>query len=147
MVRVQIFVPGEGTAMVIGDATLTEQMAVNWADQPYFVLQDASHMRIMTRLQAGEEGVYSYQGTCPHSGMGAPLQCTCPKMLNVLRDGRMVRYVNDEPRPVLSKTELEALIAKGKGKGKGSDEGKGSAEKGKGKGNEPFSGKGRRLGD
>ena len=117
MVRVQIFVPGEGTAMVIGDATLT----IAWADQPYFVLQDASHMRIMTRLLAGEEGVYSYQGTCPHAGMDAPLQCTCPKMLNVLRDGRMVRYVNDEPRPVLSKTELDVYVALAKGKGKGSE--------------------------
>ncbi len=111
MVRVQIFVPGVGEGVVIGEAALTEETALKWADQPFFVLQDAAHGRVLTRLQAGEEGVYSYQGTCAHSGSKAPLLCTCPKMLNVLRDGRMVRYVNDEPRPVFSKTELDVYVA------------------------------------
>ena len=105
-VVVQVLIPGVGGAMVIGDQTLTEQHAVTWADQPFFAIQDASHARIMARLQAGEEGVYSYNGTCPHAGPGAPMRCTCPKMLNVRRDGRMVRYVNGEPRPVLSRTEV-----------------------------------------
>ena len=101
--------------MMIGDHTLTEQSAMDWADQPLFVIGDASHARIMARLQAGEEGVYSYNGTCPHSRQWQnwdplePLQCTCLKMLNVLRHGRMVRYVNGEVRPVLSSTELMAL--------------------------------------
>ncbi len=103
--------------MSIGNATLAEGMA--WADQPFFVIGDAAHNRILTRLQAGEEGVYSYPGTCPHE-MDGPLRCTCPKMLNVLRDGRMVRYVNDEPRPVFSKTEFDAYVALAKGSGKGS---------------------------
>ena len=138
-VTVQIFIPGEGGAMVIGDQSLSDQMAIDWADKPFFVIQDASHARIMVRLQAGEEGVYSYLGTCPHTGPRAPLRCTCTKMLNVLRDGHMARYVNGEARPVLSHTEFMALqnpmpAATGKGKGKG-------------KGFEPFSGTGRRLDD
>ena len=60
----------------------------------------------MARLQAGVAGVYSYNGTCPHQGADRFLRCTCPKMLNVLRNGRMVRYVNGEARPVLSQTEF-----------------------------------------
>ena len=70
----------------------------------------AAHARMMASLEAGERGVYSYLGTCPHQGPEASARCTCPKMLNVLLDGALVRYVNNEPRPVFALSEFQAIL-------------------------------------
>ena len=69
----------------------------NWEDQECFVIQDEPYDRMFRRLMRGKryELSYSHVGGC-----SGPRTCKCPKMMNVLRGGKMVRLVKGEERPV-----------------------------------------------
>ncbi len=71
-------------------------------EEPFFVLNDNAYDRILQKLQNGSPYEWTYQGICPHSD---PAQCTCPKFMNILRDGNIIRIVNGVQKPVYKYSE------------------------------------------
>jgi len=63
--------------------------------QAYYILNDAAHARMLAKLEAGSRHEWSFAGTCPTPG-----DCRCPRFLNVLKDGKIVRVINGLQRPV-----------------------------------------------
>ena len=104
-----------------GDNT---KWAAEWAAQPYFVINDEGYDRMLHHLQNGRRAAWSYQTTCPHvdrpgrdcysfSFEEAGKLCDCPKMMNVLVNGRIVRIVNGEQKSVFRTSEYIAAMAEG----------------------------------
>lgn len=75
-----------------------------WRSQPFFVINDEAYARMLRKLRSGSSVEYTYAGVCPHNRH----QCRCPKMANVLRNGRIVRLVDGEEKPVYSLSEFSA---------------------------------------
>jgi hypothetical protein len=65
---------------------------------PIYVLTDDAYDRILNRLQAGERFVWTYSSVCPHQ---RTCDCDCPKRMNVLVDGQVVRLQDGRRTPVL----------------------------------------------
>ena len=76
--------------------------AVDWLCQPFFVITDIGYNRILAKLEGGSKGEWSFSGTCPHS---SKIHCRCPKMLNVLKDGKIMRVVKGKLKPVYKHSE------------------------------------------
>jgi hypothetical protein len=73
------------------------------SQQAFFVLLDAAYNNILHKLQNGSEVEYSYVGRCPDMD---PSRCTCPRFANVLRNGRIMRVIGGELRPVYRASEV-----------------------------------------
>jgi len=72
--------------------------------QPYFVVNTEGYNRMLSRLQNGEQFVKSYSSMCPHRKKE---KCDCPFYTSYLLDGKMVRNVNGEIKPVYSREMLK----------------------------------------
>ena len=77
---------------------------VTHSQQPEFVIADAAYDRMLRKLENGSRFEWSYPGTCPHTR--GP--CTCPKFMNVLKDGKIIRIVNGMQKPVYKASEFLA---------------------------------------
>ena len=66
---------------------------------------------MLSKLQAGSAFEYSYKsvGCTGNGGDGRHGRCcTCPKRKNVLQDGKIVRVVGEENKPVLRYSDFIA---------------------------------------
>ena len=75
------------------------------ASQPFFVLNDAAYDRIYQKLSNGSRFEWTYPGTCPHPRG----QCVCPKFMNVLKDGKIIRIINGTQKPVYKASEIQEM--------------------------------------
>lgn len=79
-------------------------MEIHWRSQPFYVVNDEAYERMKNKLESGESNVeYTYMTTCPHS---VKSNCRCPRMMNILKNGRIVRLIDGEEKPVLKLSEL-----------------------------------------
>ena len=85
-------------------ALLTDRYSTDWEAQPYFMVEDASYGRMLRKLLSGERFVWSYVTKCRHGGTHG--RCDCPKMMNVLKNGRIVRIANGKQKPVYKASEI-----------------------------------------
>ena len=69
-----------------------------WSDQEYFVISDASYDRIHRKLKNGSRFEWSFAtAVCEKDAQG---KCICPKMMNVLKDHKIIRIANGKQKPV-----------------------------------------------
>ena len=78
--------------------------STEWESQPYFMLEDEAYDRMRAQLHGGKRFAWSYTSRCSHGGVGGA--CDCPKMMNVLKDGRIVRIANGKQKPVYKASEI-----------------------------------------
>ncbi len=72
-------------------------MFSDYGSQDFFVLDDPSYDRIFQKLTNGSRFEWSFPTKCPEP----PGQvCTCPRFMNVLSEGKIVRIVNGKQKPV-----------------------------------------------
>ena len=73
------------------------------ASQAFFVLNDTAYERMKGKLQNGSRFEWSYLGVCPHNNAA---DCTCPRFMNVLKDGKIIRIMNGTQKPVYKASEI-----------------------------------------
>lgn len=84
--------------------SITEQLN----QQPFFVVNDVAHTRMLEELRGGQRFVKSFVSICPHSNVS---ECKCPFSMNILdKDGMMVRVSKGVVKPVLSISQYRDLI-------------------------------------
>ena len=75
-----------------------------WATQPYFVVSDAAYDRMYQKLKNGSRFEWSFTSVvCEKDASG---KCICPKMMNVLKDDRIIRIANGTQKPVYKVSEF-----------------------------------------
>lgn len=82
-----------------------DQLISDHTNQPFFVLADASYDCIYQKLMNGSRFEWTFAGTCPHPRG----QCVCPKFMNVLKDGKIIRIVNGTQKPVYKASEMQEM--------------------------------------
>ena len=76
----------------------------NWKDQQRYMISDENYDILHRALRRGKQRYqYSFFKKCYHT---CRRDCDCPKMVNVLRNGKIVRLVNGEERPVFKESEI-----------------------------------------
>lgn len=86
----------------------TSNIETQWNKQPFFVINDEGYNRMMDKLQNGERYVKSFPYKCKAS---CQAECSCPFQINFLKDGRMVRCVDGQLRPVFSVSQYRLLVS------------------------------------
>jgi hypothetical protein len=82
--------------------------------QPFFVMNDTAYWRTFNELKAGEPFTYSYIGECPHATKpDAKGKCTCPRFVNKMIDGGIMRVYGEYQKPVFSESMFRFLQARG----------------------------------
>jgi len=84
-----------------------EEVKARLDNQPFYVVEDESYNRMMTKLQEGEKYIKTYSHPCPHMHLGierAKEECNCHFQLNFLRDGKLIRTNNGVVKPVFSES-------------------------------------------
>ena len=75
-----------------------------WAAQPYFVVSDAAYDRMYQKLKNGSRFEWTFTSVvCEKDANG---KCICPKMMNVLKDDRLIRIANGTQKPVYKVSEF-----------------------------------------
>ena len=81
-----------------------ENRAMTWAAQPYFVVNDAAYNRMYQKLKNGSRFEWTFTSVvCEKDANG---ECICPKMMNVLKDDRIIRIANGTQKPVYKVSEV-----------------------------------------
>ena len=70
-----------------------------WGDQEFFVISDAAYDRIHRQLKNGSRFEWSF-ATVVCENKDAQGKCICPKMMNVLKDDKIIRIANGKQKPV-----------------------------------------------
>ena len=74
------------------------------AAQPCFVVSDAAYDRMYQKLKNGSRFEWTFTSVvCEKDGNG---KCICPKMMNVLKDDRIIRVANGTQKPVYKASEF-----------------------------------------
>ena len=77
--------------------------------QPFYVITDAAYDRMFHKLNNGSRFEWSFPGPCPHFG-----KCVCPKFMNVLKDGKIIRVANGKQKPVYKASDCQTMFPEGK---------------------------------
>ena len=86
--------------------------------QPFFVMNDTGYWRTFNELKAGAPFTYSYIGVCPHASQPDVMKlCTCPRFVNKMIGGGIMRVYEGEEKPVFSESMFRFLQAHGAIKG------------------------------
>jgi hypothetical protein len=81
-----------------------QTLTSTWAAQPYFVISDAAYDRMYQKLKKGSRFEWSFTSVvCEKDASG---KCICPKMMNVLKDDRIIRIANGTQKPVYKVSEF-----------------------------------------
>lgn len=83
----------------------------SWMNQPYFVVGDRIYSNLKQKLNNGSKGEWFYlcPSQCKANTGGV---CDCAKLLNVLRDGKIMRLVKGTWKPVYSVSYFKKNIEK-----------------------------------
>jgi len=83
-----------------------------FASSPFFVMNDIAYERTYKTLKDGAPFTYSYIGVCPHASQPDALKlCTCPRFMNKLIDGGIMRVYEGQQKPVFPESIFRILYA------------------------------------
>ena len=77
-------------------------------------MNDIGYWRMFKELKDGAPFTYSYITVCPHATHpDAKGKCTCPRFVNKMIDGGIMRVYEGEEKPVFSESMFRFLQAHG----------------------------------
>jgi hypothetical protein len=77
--------------------------------QPIFFINNVAYVDMHRKLTNGSAGEWSYPFCCTHKKV---LDCNCPRFLNVLKDGKIMRLIKGEWKETLPESESRYFIVR-----------------------------------
>ena len=109
MAKSPIFIPSDSKMSIKTILVPKAEFLKKHAEQPFYVLNDEAHSKMLKKLKEEGGASKSYISVCPHKSIEL---CKCEYFTNYLDDdGDIVRNVNGVIKPVFSVSMYKQLIS------------------------------------